>query len=396
MVLSCSLCQITTSRWLNPFERCALSYRTRLMAADPFLFPMYYLLFKTVSDKWGHLHPIRTESAIHVFLSFIPPPLIFMMDTGIFLLNIIFIRYWVCCQNPQVINILRVYIPTLPEAVCSHHSSPTFLSSECCSLCSAGCSTVPVACVHLAHVCPGCFPTYHVPTSSTSRLSPSLLLGFAALCVMVSHCSHAQGFYSESTPDCSLEWWNPCCCQGGNSWFVLVPGKQPFSPQEPGHCFSDPFCCTVTVRTVAGPWWQLSTDIIRAHYLGFFLWSIHSASFKRQTRRTLLPRSEGKSSGIIFLPNAFPRRPHASAAPGPRADRSTSPPLWFVLSDVETCLAFMKPTPVMLAHWAVLTPGIHSSHFLLGQRVCEQWQHHYAMQTKCWAHWCHVWWRSYV
>lgn len=94
MVLSCSLCQIMTSWWLNPIERCALSYRTRLMAADPFLFPMYYLLFKTVSDKWGHLHPIRTESAIHVSLSFISPlPLIFMMDTGIFLLNIIFIRY---------------------------------------------------------------------------------------------------------------------------------------------------------------------------------------------------------------------------------------------------------------------------------------------------------------
>lgn len=61
MVLSCSLCSITTSWWLNSIERCALSYRTRLMAADPFLFPMYYLLFKTVSDKWGHLHPMRTE-----------------------------------------------------------------------------------------------------------------------------------------------------------------------------------------------------------------------------------------------------------------------------------------------------------------------------------------------
>lgn len=74
MVLSCSLCQITTSQWLNSIERCALSYRTRLMAADPFLFPMYYLLFKTVSDKWGHLHPMRTESATHVFLSFFFPP----------------------------------------------------------------------------------------------------------------------------------------------------------------------------------------------------------------------------------------------------------------------------------------------------------------------------------
>lgn len=140
-----------------------------------------------------------------------------------------------------------------------------------------------------------------------------------------------------------------------------------------------------------------SVPISSRHIIwGFFCESVHSASFKRQTRRTLLPRSEGKSSGIIFLPNAFPRRPHASAAPGPCVDRSTSTPLWFVLSDVETCLAFMKTTPVMLAHWAVLIPGIHSSHFLLGQRVCEQWRHHYAMQTKCWAHWCHIWWRSYV
>lgn len=43
------------------------------MAADPFLFPMYYLLFKTVSDKWGHLHPMRTEIAINFFLFFFFP-----------------------------------------------------------------------------------------------------------------------------------------------------------------------------------------------------------------------------------------------------------------------------------------------------------------------------------
>jgi len=40
------------------------------MAADPFLFPMYYLLFKTVSDKWGHLHPMRTEITIDFFSFF--------------------------------------------------------------------------------------------------------------------------------------------------------------------------------------------------------------------------------------------------------------------------------------------------------------------------------------
>lgn len=74
MVLSCSLCSITTSWWLNSIERCALSYRTRLMAADPFLFPVYYLLFKTVSDKWGHLHPMRTEISYRFifFLFFFP------------------------------------------------------------------------------------------------------------------------------------------------------------------------------------------------------------------------------------------------------------------------------------------------------------------------------------
>lgn len=40
------------------------------MAADPFLFPMYYLLFKTVSDKWGRWRPMRTEIAVSFFLLF--------------------------------------------------------------------------------------------------------------------------------------------------------------------------------------------------------------------------------------------------------------------------------------------------------------------------------------
>lgn len=185
MVLSCSLCQITTSRWLNPIERCALSYRTCLMAADPFLFPMYYLLFKTVSDKWGHLHPMRTESATHVFLFF--SPWIFMTDTGIFLLNIIFIRYWVCCQNPQVINILRVYIPALLR-LCAH---ATALQRFCprsaanCSLCCAGCSTVPIAPVHLACVCPG-WLLLHPPNPHLQHLQ-ALTLSAARFCCSLCH-----------------------------------------------------------------------------------------------------------------------------------------------------------------------------------------------------------------
>lgn len=241
-----------------------------------------------------------------------------------------------------------------------------------------------------------CFPTHHTPTSSTSRLSPSLLLGFAALCVVVSLLS-CPGFlfwkhtrlFLRMVKSLLLSWGKLliCACTRKTAFFPTGTWSLLFRPIL---LHSDP---THGGGAVVAAQYQYHPGTLSGV---FFYESVHSASFKRQTRRTLLPRSEGKSSGIIFLPNAFPRRPQASAAPGPRADRSTSTPLWFVLSDVETCLAFMKTTPVMLAHWAVLTPGIHSSRFLLGQRVCEQWRHHYAMQTKCWAHWCHIWWRSYV
>lgn len=54
----------------TPLKDVHFSYRTRLMAADPFLFPMYYLLFKTVSDKWGRWRPMRTEIAVSFFLLF--------------------------------------------------------------------------------------------------------------------------------------------------------------------------------------------------------------------------------------------------------------------------------------------------------------------------------------
>ena len=119
------------------------------MAADPFLFPMYYLLFKTVSDKWGHCHPMRTEINFNFFFFFF---LFFfswisMMDTGIFLLSIIFIRYWVCCQNTRVIHILRVYIAALAPEVpnvscvcytvwpCSSGPLHCCAATLCCSLC---------------------------------------------------------------------------------------------------------------------------------------------------------------------------------------------------------------------------------------------------------------------
>ena len=69
------------------------------------------------------------------------------MDTGIFLLSIIFIRYWVCCQNTRVIHILRVYIaalaPEVPNASCVCYtvwpcsSGPLHCCAAtlCCSLC---------------------------------------------------------------------------------------------------------------------------------------------------------------------------------------------------------------------------------------------------------------------
>lgn len=45
------------------------------MAADPFWFSFwfpvcYFLLFKRLSDKWGFLHPMRTEIALDSNLVF--------------------------------------------------------------------------------------------------------------------------------------------------------------------------------------------------------------------------------------------------------------------------------------------------------------------------------------
>lgn len=135
------------------------------MAADPFLFPMYYLLFKTVSDKWGHRHPMRTEIAINFFFSWIS-----MMDTGIFLLNIIFIRYRVCCQNPQVINMLRVYITALPEAVRSRQRFlmfPVRWVWQTAGRAAPGYSSAPTSLAPCAFdTClpgAGCFRKYRVP-----------------------------------------------------------------------------------------------------------------------------------------------------------------------------------------------------------------------------------------
>lgn len=122
------------------------------------------------------------------FSFFFFPPWIFMMDTGIFLLNIIFILYWVCCQNPQVINILRVYIPALPEAVCVHAAALQrfcLMSAADCSPCCARCSTAPVARVHLARVCPGRLLS-HLPHPHLQHLQ-ALTLSAARFCCSLCH-----------------------------------------------------------------------------------------------------------------------------------------------------------------------------------------------------------------
>lgn len=170
---------------------------------------------------------------------------------------------------PQLSNVSVQWV--LPTAACAVPGAP-----QC---------PLPVCIWHMS-AWAGCFPTYHIPPSSTSRLSPSLLLGFAALCVMVSLLS-CLGFLFWKHTRLFLRM-IPCFCHGGNSWFVFVLGKQPFSLQESGHCFSDPFCCKATIRTVAGPWWQLSTNVIQAHYLGFFLWK-RSRRFLQETHEAHAP-----------------------------------------------------------------------------------------------------------
>lgn len=171
------------------------------MAADPFLFPMYYLLFKTVSDKWGHCHPMRTEIAINFFFSWIS-----MMDTGIFLLNIIFIWYRVCCQNTQVINMLRVYITALPEAVRSRQRFlmfPVRWVLQTAVRAAPGYSSAPISLAPCAFdTClpgPAAFRSTAYPSVSTSKLAPCLLLGFAALRVTVSLISRAGFFFWKHT-----------------------------------------------------------------------------------------------------------------------------------------------------------------------------------------------------
>lgn len=93
-----------------------------------------------------------------------------MMDTGIFLLNIIFIRYRVCCQNPQVINMLRVYITALPEAVRSRQRFlmfPVRWVWQTAGRAAPGYSSAPISLAPCAFdTClpgAGCFQKYRVP-----------------------------------------------------------------------------------------------------------------------------------------------------------------------------------------------------------------------------------------
>lgn len=76
------------------------------MAADPFLFPMYYLLFKTVSDKWGHLHPMRTEISYRF----------------IFFLFFFFLNFYGGHRD----FFTKHYFYTITESVAKTHESLTF------------------------------------------------------------------------------------------------------------------------------------------------------------------------------------------------------------------------------------------------------------------------------
>lgn len=75
----------------------------------------------------------------------------------------------------------------------------------------------------------GCFPTYHIPTSSTSRLSPSLLLGFAALCVMVSLLS-CPGFLFLKHTRLFLRMMKSLLLSGGKLLICACTRKTAFFP----------------------------------------------------------------------------------------------------------------------------------------------------------------------
>lgn len=113
---------------------------------------------------------------------------IFVMDTGIFLLSIIFIRYWVCCQNTWVINTLRVYITTLPEAVRSRQRFlmfPVRWALPTAVRAAPGTAQRPSpACVRHASARVGCFLKYHVPQLRHLQTAP---LSAARFCCSLCH-----------------------------------------------------------------------------------------------------------------------------------------------------------------------------------------------------------------
>lgn len=166
-----------------------------------------------------------------------PPPRIFMMDTGIFLLNIIFIWYWVCCQNTQVINILRVYITTLPEAVGSRQKFLTFpvrwvLPTAVHAALGAPQHPSPMCIRHIsARV--SCFPKYRVPQLQhlqTATLSAARFC--CSSCHGITDLMHRGFFILKAHQICSLvRMMKSFYCHGGNScWFGFVMGKKAFFP----------------------------------------------------------------------------------------------------------------------------------------------------------------------
>lgn len=148
---------------------------------------------------------------------------IFMMDTRIFLLNIIFIWYWVCCQNTQVINMLRVYITALPEAV---HSRQRFLTFPVRWVLPTAVRAAPgtpqrpsPVCIQHVSAWVGCFLKYRVPQlQHLQTVTLSAARFCCSLCHDITDLMH-RVFYSESTPDLFLS--------QNDEILVIVMGETP-------------------------------------------------------------------------------------------------------------------------------------------------------------------------
>lgn len=148
---------------------------------------------------------------------------IFMMDTGIFLLNIIFIRCWVCCQNTQVINMLRVYITALPEAVRSRQRFLTFPVRWVLPTAVRAAPGTPQrpspVCIRHVSARVGCFLKYRVPQlQHLQTVTLSAARFCCSLCHDITDLMH-RVFYSESTPDLFLS--------QNDEILVIVMGETP-------------------------------------------------------------------------------------------------------------------------------------------------------------------------